>query len=74
MGTALKIMEQKQLHRLPVVDRDDHLIGMLSLADAAREAMREHDRARKEMTDTQIGAVLEAISMPRSSREVAVAA
>jgi CBS domain-containing protein len=31
MSTVLKIMEQNQLHRLPVVDKDDHLIGMLSL-------------------------------------------
>jgi CBS domain-containing protein len=74
MATALKIMEQNQLHRLPVVDKDEHLIGMLSLADAAREARREHDKARKEVTDIKIGEVLEAISMPRSPREVAVAA
>jgi len=74
IGTALKILEQNQLHRLPVLDQNDHLIGMLSLADAAREAAREHGRSAKEVTDTQIGEVLEAISAPRSSHEVAVAA
>jgi CBS domain-containing protein len=72
IGTALKILQQNQLHRLPVLDQNDHLVGMLCLADTAREAAREHDRATKEVTDTQIGEVLEAISAPRSPRDVAV--
>ena len=74
IGAALKILEQNQLHRLPVLDQNDHLIGMLSLADAAREAAREHGRAAKEVTDTQIGEAVEAISAPRSPHEIAVAA
>jgi CBS-domain-containing membrane protein len=74
IGTALKILEHSQLHRLPVLDRNDHLIGMLSLADVAREAVREHDRAAKDVTDAQVGEVIEAISASRLPREVAVAA
>jgi hypothetical protein len=41
---ALKILRTNQLHRLPVVDENEHLIGVLSLADVAREADREHER------------------------------
>jgi CBS-domain-containing membrane protein len=74
IGTALKILEQNQLHRLPVLDQNDHLIGILSLADVAREAAREHSRSAKEVTDAQVGEVIEAISAPRSCHEVAVAA
>jgi CBS domain-containing protein len=74
LGTALKILEQNQLRRLPVLDQNDRLIGMLSLADAAREAAHERGRTAKEVTDTQIGEVLEAVSAPRSPREVAIAA
>jgi CBS domain-containing protein len=74
IGTALHILEQNQLHRLPVVDRNDHLVGVLSLADAAREAAREHGRTAKEVTDAQIGEAIEAISAPCSPREVAVGA
>jgi CBS domain-containing protein len=74
IDTALKILEQNQLHRLPVLDQNDHLIGMLSLADAAREAAREHGRATKEVTDAQIGEAIEAISAPRCPYEPAVAA
>jgi len=74
LGTALKILEQNQLRRLPVLDQNDHLIGMLSLADAAREAAHERGRTAKEVTDGQIAEALEAVSAPRSPREVAIAA
>jgi CBS domain-containing protein len=74
IGAALNILEQNQLHRLPVLDQNDHLIGMLSVADAAREAAREHSRAAKEVTDAQIGEAVEVISAPRSPHEVAGAA
>ena len=72
--TAMKVLEQNRIHRLPVLDQDDRLIGLLSLADIAREAEREHARATKEVADTQVAKVLEAISAPRSPREVGAAA
>ncbi len=73
IDTALKILEQNQLHRLPVVDQDDRLVGMLSLADLAREAAREHGRAAKDVTDRRIGEVVEAISASRATGEITVA-
>jgi CBS domain-containing protein len=73
LATALKVMERSQLRRLPILDQNDHLVGMLSLADAAREAAREHGRGAKDVTDAQIGEALEAISASRSPRAVAVA-
>ena len=74
VGTALKIFEHDQLHRLPVLDQNDHLVGVLSLADAAREAAHEHRRTAKDVTDAEIGEAIEAISARRSARGVAVAA
>ena len=71
--TALNVLEQNQLHRLPVLDTDDRLIGMLSLTDVAREASREHGRSRKDVTDAQIAEALEAIASPRAPRELWVA-
>ena len=35
--TAVKIMSESQMRRLPVVDGDSNLVGVISLADAARE-------------------------------------
>jgi CBS domain-containing protein len=74
IATALRILEENQLHRLPVLDQHDHLVGLLSLADAAREAAHERGRTAREVTEVQIGEAVEAISAPRSPREVAVAA
>jgi CBS domain-containing protein len=71
VGEALNMLRQHQIRRLPVVDNGDHLVGMLSLADAAREAVREHGRKGREVTDTRIGEVLEAICIPRSPHELA---
>jgi len=74
IGTALKILQTNQLHRLPVLDPNDHLVGMLSLADVAREAAHEHTRAGREVSDAQVAEVLEAISEPRAPRALMTAA
>ena len=74
IAEALNMLRQHQLHRLPVVDNGDHLVGMLSLADAAREAAREHGRKGRDVTDTRIGEVLEAICEPRAPHGVAATA
>lgn len=71
---ALQTLEQHRLHRLPVLDQDNHLVGLLSLADLAREAGREHARSKKDVTDAQVGAALEAISQPRQPSALATAA
>jgi CBS domain-containing protein len=71
---ALNVLRTNQLHRLPVVDADDHLIGLLSLADIAREADREHGRSKVEVKDDDVAKATEAICRPHASREIARAA
>jgi CBS-domain-containing membrane protein len=62
LGQAEKIMRQGQIRRLPVLDEQGVLRGMISLADLAREAARESpDRA---LTRTEIGETLAAICAP----------
>ena len=73
IATALKVLEQNQIHRLLVLDQDNCLMGLLSLTDIAREAERERDRSTKEVGETRTAEVLEAISAPRSPRDVAAA-
>ena len=73
LRVALNVLRANRLHRLPVVDADEHLIGVLSLADVAREAGREHGRAGAEVADDDIAHTLEAISEPRAGGEVAYA-
>jgi len=67
IGVALKVMETNQLRRLPVVDQDDRLVGLLSIADVAGEARHEHGTKTAQVTDATVGETLEAISAPRSS-------
>ena len=38
---AIHLMEQKQISRLPVIDDDKRLVGMLSLGDIAHSVSRE---------------------------------
>ena len=74
IDSALQTMERHQIHRLPVVDADGGVVGLLSLADAAREAAHEHPRRTKDMTDGRVGEVFEAISAPRGPRDIAAPA
>jgi CBS domain-containing protein len=53
--SAAKLMKEKQIRRLPVFDRSERAIGMVSLGDLA---VRNHD-------DRLSGEVLERISKPR---------
>jgi CBS domain-containing protein len=71
---ALNVLRTSQLHRLPVLDPNDHLVGLLSLADVAREADREHGRKKADVKDDEIAETVEAICQPRSPREVVRAA
>lgn len=56
-----KTMRENQIRRLPVVSPDGALLGMISLADLAREAARERNKQRKEITETEVGDTLAAI-------------
>ena len=71
VSVALKVMETNQVRRLPVLDADDTLIGVLSLADLGREAVREHGQSMRTVTDEAIGSALEAIATPRTQGELA---
>jgi CBS domain-containing protein len=41
LGTALAAMREQQLRRLPVVDQEGHLLGLLSITDAILACARE---------------------------------
>jgi CBS domain-containing protein len=70
ISVALRVMRTNQLHRLPVVDADDHLVGILSLADVAREAAHAC-KPSGDLSANAVGETLEAIVQPRSApREV----
>lgn len=65
LSEAEAVMREAQVHRLPVVDDADQLLGVISLADIAREAGRETGARRPEVSATEIGETLARIRQPR---------
>src|SRR3954469_18007168 len=56
---AAKLMERHQIRRLPILDREKHLVGIVSLGDLALETDREKMSAR----------VLEEVSEPAKPKQ-----
>ena len=61
---AEAIMGEAHVRRLPVVDEADHLLGLLSLSDLAREAARQQWWKRQEITGAEVGEVVAMICQP----------
>lgn len=75
IAAAEKLMRDKQIRRLPVLDKDGHLVGLVSLNDIVREAARERGvQALRHVTDTEIVSTLSAISAHRTPAAAAYAA
>lgn len=64
IAQAEKIMQEARIRRLPVVEATGALVGMVSLADLARQAARERTRPRKDVTEGEVGDTLAAICQP----------
>jgi CBS domain-containing protein len=66
IATAEKLMREKQVRRLPVIDAEGRLAGIISLNDIVREASREAEMKReREVSDAEIARVMAAVSAPR---------
>src|SRR5262245_17635028 len=59
------IMRAKQVRRLPVVDGDGRLVGILSLSDLGQQAREEARSKKGAVTLAQVGETLQAVSTPR---------
>jgi CBS domain-containing protein len=74
VGVALSILRTRQLHRLPVVAGDSELVGLLSLADLARESKREVSQLdHPVLTAVAIGDTVAVISETRDAGRAIVA-
>lgn len=51
-------MEDHQLHRIPVVDEENRILGIIALADIARRAIRRDE------LESELPSIIEAISSP----------
>jgi len=72
VGQAEALMRDNQIRRLPVLDQSEHLVGIFSLNDVAREAQREASVGKRvEVTEDAVAETLAAVCKPRVSRELA---
>lgn len=71
LADAEKIMSSERVRRLPVVDKNGSLVGLIALADLAQEAMRETKGNVREVTEKEVGSTLAAICHPTKARKAA---
>jgi CBS domain-containing protein len=64
LADAEMAMREARIRRLPVVDKDDVLVGIISLADLAQEAARERAATTREITESEVGDTLATICEP----------
>ena len=75
LAMAEKLMREKQVHRLPVLDADKYPIGIISLSDIACEGAREaKTKKARSISDTEIAQLVAAICAPYRVVEEQVAA
>jgi CBS domain-containing protein len=75
ISQAEALMRDNRIRRLPVLDQKEHLVGILSLNDVAREAQREAASGKRaEVTAQGVSETLASVSQPHPARELAVSA
>jgi CBS domain-containing protein len=67
LAAAEEAMREAKVHRLPVVDDADQLLGVISLSDLAREAARAPRSKRRSVSPA---AVVETLARIREPREI----
>jgi CBS domain-containing protein len=72
IGQAAALMRDNEVRRLPVVDENEHLVGILSVNDIVREAHREKGSGNHaEVTEEDVLGTLASICLPRTSHVTA---
>ena len=68
LSDAERLMQEKQIHRLPIVDDSGCLVGILSLSDVARGVKRSGGIARRDGEAQELLQTVARISEPRDPR------
>jgi CBS domain-containing protein len=74
VSAAENLMETKRVRRLPVIDRKQHIQGLLSLNDIATMATSEEGKEAKDrqVSYSEVGHTMAVICEPRRTRAQAV--
>lgn len=67
VGTPIRdveeLMERFHLHRIPIVDENKKLVGVISLRDLAEEAWKDRHDLHPQVREKEIADIVEAISL-----------
>ena len=63
--TAERLMRDNQIRRLPIIDREGHLLGVVSVNDLARKAASDRHLSSPQVGETGVVTTLAAIAAPR---------
>jgi CBS-domain-containing membrane protein len=74
LGSAHQIMRKYAVRRLPVVEDDGHLVGVLSMNDLVLATNRQRDRKIPELTTSDLADTMAAICQPRPTSATAAKA
>lgn len=75
IADAQQVMQEGRVRRLPVVEEGETLLGMLSIADLARECARgTTGRSKKAVSDADVSRTLAAICQPNGQVAVTMVA
>jgi CBS domain-containing protein len=64
--TAERLMRESQIRRVPVIDRNGHLLGVLSVNDLARKAASDRHLSSPQVGEAGVVTTLAAIAAPRA--------
>ena len=70
VGVAERIMSKCQIRRVPVVDGDGMLVGIITLGDLARQADQGNGHRRPDVSDTEVSRTLAAITEPTQPAQI----
>jgi len=70
VASAERAMQEHEVRRLPVIDQDGHLVGIVSLADITCEAARESHSKRGDVTLEEVAVTLSAVCRPRNAGDL----
>jgi CBS domain-containing protein len=68
VAEAERLMKEKQIRRIPVIDHDRRLVGILSLADLAKTMRAQPPSSTHELNLAAVGDTLAHIAEPRDGR------
>ena len=69
---AERVMQDGQVRRLPVLNAEGQLIGIVSLADLARNAAGSTRVIGRDISESEVGHTLAAICKPQSAAAIAL--